>query len=336
MKRVNFFLIAAFVAASAMLFVSCDKEEDELDNPSISVTAKVGDKSKVPVVSNGSVQDEPGTMVTLDIVYTMGKDPLTKVKLTSKIGDRTQATVLDSTLNEGMFNPGAKEPVSFTYVTSISNEDEVLTLTATDKKNRETPFTLTIRFKESDPEEGDEDDEYDYFISAATTFGAQKNATYPSFYNLTVGKTMMLSDAKLNQKQVDLAFFFRNADQKASVGCPADDVAGDISFGNTKMNTWTAANRNTVNFINYEYNPDFPPSDGFWLEFTTIFEGSTALPTKQVDLSNPRVVEGVQYNDMIFFKKGDIIGAFIVDAVPSNDGGFFKVRFISRELKEID
>ena len=318
MKRLSFFVMAAVIAAGSM-FVSCSS--DEVEDPTVEVKATYGSKNNESINPvGGVVEDEIGTIVTFKITFTMGSEKLSEVHIKSTIENKT-FNVLDSVgLADGIFNLKGGKAIEFTYVTNVGKMQELLSFQTIDKKKNEANFSLTIKALEPEPEEGEEDDEYDYFISASTSFGAQRNATYDSFYSLSNGKQMNIATARANQGLVDFAFFY-DTDEKAGVGCPKDDLAGNISYGTTKINTFSP--RNEIFFVQREYNSNFPPSDGWWTEFTPLLE------TEEASYN----VNNLKKDDLVFFKKGTTIGAFIVERVPTSNTDYFTVKFVSREKK---
>jgi len=312
MKKVNSFLIAAFVAASALLVTSCSDDDDEDDSPSIEVKATYGDQNGIKVPADGSITALEGTVVTLDITYTMGVSRLTNVKLKSKVGNRSSTTVLDSTLNEGI-SLGAKQPIKFQYRTTIGNDNEELTLEAVDRKPRTSTFVLTLTRQEPTVVGGG--DKLAYY-PVTIDFGCQGHATNPSFYSITNAKGMMLSEARTNSANVDFVFYHES---NVKVGCPSDSEAANVSFGSSKL----SAILSTKNTVNFSEALDLPSEDdltvAWWDE-----QVSAALTATNVVLTTP--------NKVYFYKKGSTVGAFVVETIsPTDRKAGVKVKFIVKQ-----
>jgi len=320
MKRLNVILIAAFVAASAML-VSCGEDTEE-DNPQVKIVASYmganGSPASVTKVNEDfEITGPQGSLVTLNITYSPGANKLANVNLRATGGAWTNAVLLDSTLNTGMFS-GKEDIVLPPFTTSIGSDDIVLTLGATDNKNtpRATEVKITIKQEEPEAVAGDPEDEFEYFVNAVyTEFGAQRHATAPSFYNVANATAMNLGTARQNASFIDFVFYYHDV-AGASVGCTADNET-TTTFG---YNIASLTPKRTTNFYKLEnhYTSAANIKDAWW-------------NAGAEELGNDTKANGLKVNDVVFFKVGNSIGAFIVEQAPANNAGTFRVKFIERK-----
>ena len=321
MKRVNFFLIAAFVAASAMLFVSCDKEEDELDNPTIAITAKVGGSPYT--IANDKIIGEQGLMVELNVVYTMGKNRLDSVQLKTRFGNSTTDLVA---LSEKLSFSEGRNEYPFSYLTNIGNDKELLTIEAVDVRGRITKKSLTIEVEEEeeiviDPEKG-----YCYTVSPVFQLGAQGHTTLGSFYSVQQGKVYTIRAAMDASSIVDFAYFNSGG---AVIYSPkaASDEKLTYSSSNSSLNPekWTGKKNSTKFVIVPDVSAATDPDPNDWREdwWDDAMGALTDGPAdKTATLST---------NSVVAFKtEGGAEGAFIVTAIQAGTIGSLSLKLIAR------
>ena len=336
MKKIHLFIIVLIVAVSW----GCEMEPDEFDNPTISVTVIYGSKNE-PISSGTIIEDQKGTMVGFVIVYNMGADQLTNVQLLSKIGNRSQTVALDSTLNEGLFNKGAKEPVRFRYDTNIGNDDEVLTVKATDRKDRETRFSITIKAlppeqhepNPNDPnnppnpnDPPDTDKIYVYTLSPVTQFGGQSHTTMGSFYSVSDGKIYTIRAASQSSDYIDFVYYVNTAaNGGATIYSPAQAATENLRYSSTAtLNPASWSTKNQTRFTPVlGVNATADPNTWFkeWWEETM----------DTLDSADSKLKTGTLVNNSVyaFRTRTNEYGAFIVTANPGNADGTLSVRFVN-------
>ena len=316
MKRLNFLLLASLFAFSVCFF-SCT--DDETDNPSITVTARWGSDSKL-IDSDDEIRGDQGLMVTLDVVYEMGKNKLSSVQLLSRVEGRSEVTALDSTFAGGFFG-GSKE-FQFQYQTNIGKENEELTITGTDSKDRITSITITIKVKEEEivipPGE-----EYVYVLSPVTQLGAQAHTTLGSFYSFGLGKVFTLRAASESSRDVDFAYWV--GPEMFSPAQAAADAKKYSSTNNT-INPASWAYKNATKFAEVSGVQATADPNGWYKEWWDDATDDLANGADKITLSN---------NSVIAFKtsKGEQ-GAFIVTAIGSGTTGTISIKIIERKEKE--
>jgi hypothetical protein len=307
MKKVSFLMIAAFVAVCSM-FVSCT-EDPENPEPSINVSATYADQNNMPQIDGATITATEGMVATFKITFNMGVEKLKEVHMKSSLGGKT-FNVLDSVgLDKGLFNTGAKK-IDFTYITNFGIEDEVLTFSAIDVASPAvtTTFTLTLKSTDPTPVGG-------FIIKEAILMGGQKNATNGSFYSVAHGKVLTIGAATSQQADVDLAYFYGTANQ-ATIAAPADTDAQTISYGKTKMSSWSTKNK-TVFFL--VENADGTKPAEWWDEN---IENATEL-TKAAKLSKGNVI--------VYKTAKGTKGAFVVGDIATGETGSIKINLIEKE-----
>ena len=310
MKRVSVVLIAAFVAASAML-VSCGEDTEE-DNPQIEVRIGGG----APVSNGDEFEEEVGTMLSISIKFTMGKNPLANVKMYSKFGARPEALVLDSVLNSGIFSKGSKDDIDFTYPTNIGLDNEVLRFEAEDSKGRLNSFTLTLKPKA--PELPPAGPDPVYFAGGVTTFGAQAHATMGSFYSVNEGKVYLIAGAKASANLIDFAYYHISG---AFLAGP-NDAGTNYGSGASNLGTWSK--KNVTRFKKLKGGATISNANLVNIEKD---EWDDAMG--EVGAADPKT-EALAQNDVYVFKtEGGKEGAFIVTNITGTTSGTLSIRFIS-------
>lgn len=231
MKRINLVLISLAIALSGF-FTSCtddDGEDTTFDKPSIDVMLDGQD------VTGSVIEKEEGTALSFEVKFTMGvaEDKLVKVKITSTIGGKSFA-VLDSALNEGLFNAGDKEFI-YTYKTSVGSAEEKITFYTEDKKARNIEESVTIKSKAvSTPG--------DFVTREAILMGSYANATLGSAYSVDLNKVLSLSAGFSQQSAVDM-FYFYGSTNKATLSAPSNaDLTQVFTNATTGLAKWTTKN----------------------------------------------------------------------------------------------
>jgi len=245
MKRVNLFFIAAFVAASSMLVVSCEDDDDPDNAPTIKVMAKVGNGNQVIYTENTELTNDEGTSLCFDVTVTMGKS---KVNLITVASNRFNKPLVDidksSWLSASIdtWTMSTDEADYGEYCTSVGNDNEILTFQATDKKNRVAEIKITLT-KRKPADQGGTSGEISYYLVPGS-FGCQGHLTNPSFYSVTNGSAMMLSGAKNNPANVDFVFYNKSG---VKVGCPSGEVK-DVAFSGSSTIATLLTIKNSLKF----------------------------------------------------------------------------------------
>jgi len=335
MKRVNSFLIAAFVAASALMVASCDSDDDEADNPQVNVKI-TGGKSTVTIDTStgdtgaGEVAGDQGTMLVFDVVYTMGANRLKEVKLESKVGSRSAFIVLDSVLNDGVFSVGQKE-VKFRYDTNIGLEEEVLTLTAIDKKERKKTLNITIKTTLPDAITPPADDDFEFIKYGVTELGAQKNPNLGSFYNVEMGKTYLLKAGKEASRDVDFGCFF-NTGNSASIGS-TKYLKANVKYSSTDNDVSKWGTANDTRFVQVSGTPAVATHDNIKSIWDENFEALPATAFKG-DVTTVEYANNLVKDNVVAFKTvGNKVGLIVITAAPANDAGSLKFYIIEKKAK---
>jgi len=322
MKRINLFMMAAIVAASAM-FVSCEKDEDEILDPSVSVKATYGAQSEKSLLDGEEITADLGTIVTFKITFNMGSNKLKEVHMKSTIGSKV-FNVLDSVgLDKGLFNTGAKS-IDFTYQTNVGLEEEKLTFQTIDTKDREDVFTVVIKKPAPPtPKPGES-----YVVRTVVLLGGQSNATLGSFYSVSLGKVMTVGAATSQQGDVDFAYYY-GATNKATIAAPANAQAQTMSYGTTKMSSWNTKNNTgffkSTNVKDVDDEELFDAVDLFWADGIGTVDATPSDDGECKSHANDLAV-----GDLVFYKARAIKGAFIVEKITGTSASG------SIELKLID
>ena len=322
MKRVNLFLVAAFVAASAMFF-GCGEETEE-DNPKIDVRVTYGNVNKAVVEEDETIEQDQGTMLVFDIAFTMGKSALTNVKMYSKIGSRARTLVLDSVLNEGLINLGSKVPINFQYVTYVGLEEEELTFEAVDKKPRTSTFSFNLKQKtvELPPAVADPI----YFAEGVITLGGNAHTSMGSFYSVSLGKVYLLSGAKVVQNDIDFAYYHQTAPSGNYISGPND--AG-TNYGTTANNLSTWSKKKITSFAKVMSGATVNSSTSL----VNIDKEEWGDAMAEVDLpAASKKTDALANGDVYAFKTegaSGTKGAFVVTNMTGTAAGTISIRFIT-------
>ena len=324
MKKLSFFVMAAVIVAASSMFVSCS--DDEVEDPTVSVKATYGANNNVTISPIGGViEDELGTIVTFNIEFTMGSNKIDEIHIKSTIGGKT-FSVLDSVeLTKGMFNLKGGKIVEYKYVTNVGIQEETLKFSTLDTKGNGAEFSLTIKMTDP-PEPPIIDDDYYYQVSKGVTLlGAQKNASSGSFYSVAYGKVLTVGAATSQPGDVDFAFYY-GATNQATIAAPSNTQAQTISYGATKMSSWSTKNDTKFYFIDFGLGEksDIDPYglESFWTDIMGSLDGSTDIDSHANQLKK---------DDLVAFKtKAGKKGVFVVDKVTTGDTGSIEIKFIDR------
>jgi len=314
MKRLNFLLLASFFAFS-VCFISCS--DDETDNPSITVTARWDGNQRL-IVSDDEITGDQGVWVTFDVVYEMGKNKLKSVQLFSEVVGKSKVTALDSAFAEGLFG-GSKE-FKFQYQTNIGKENEVLTITGTDSKDRITSISITIKVEEEEVVIPPGED-YVYVVSPVTQLGGQAHLTLGSFYSFGMGKVYTIRAAKESSSDVDFAYWVG-----PTMYSPARAANEGLKYSsNADLNPDKWTRRNATKFAEVSILNASPDPNNWYPEW---WEDATK------DLVNGYDKIDLSVNSIIAFKtvNGEQ-GAFIVTAIGSGTAGTISIKIIERKEK---
>lgn len=229
MKRLSLVLISLSLAVSG-LFTSCEEDTDtSFDKPTIEVLL---DGSAV----TGDIQKPEGTALNFEVKFSMGaaEDKLTKIRITSTIGGKT-FNVVDSVLDQGIFNSGDEEFV-YTYKTSVGTSEEKISFYTEDTKSRTQEEVVTIKPQTVAPVG-------EFVVREAILMGSYANATLGSCYSFDLNKVLTLSAGFSQQSAVDL-FYFYGSTNKATLSAPSNtaDLGQVFTNATTGIAKWTTKN----------------------------------------------------------------------------------------------
>jgi len=317
MKRVNLFFIAAFVAASSMLVVSCG--DDEVEGPKVTITYKLssenqgGTTTEHSTAPGGEIEAPEGDDIKFSIKFAMGTNKLRNVLIESQLdGSQNVYTVLKvEDMDKGWFNLKGGKALDTIFYTNVGKTKETFKFSTLDSKGNGDEFTLSVKAKTVTPPTPPATENNSYVKKSATTFGVQKNAEYPSFYSVSLGKTMNVGTASANKGSVNLAFFYKSPN--AGVGCPTGTTTGGIQYGTITTSGWSTSPAATFGTVSSASTLN----DAWWKS------GEDAIGTD-------KEVTALTVNDAVFFKVGTVTYAFIVVSIPTADTGTIIVQFIDR------
>jgi len=292
--------------------------------PKIEVIARFGLPSVNHVIwtTNAAITEDQGTIIGFDVVITMGKSKLKEIEFRSKFegeaGDRLIAkpeirTGLIGKMREWKLSEEPTESGGGIFYTSVGNKKERLTFRGIDTKDRITTLEIEISVKVPKVIEPDDPEALVYYL-VSTQFGCQNNASNPNFYSIFNQQAMNVTTARNNQGIVDFAFYNSVG---VKVGSPANTEAANISFGTTKMSSFTT--KNVVNFFNAGALPTGDLLEDWWDENLGKVASETNAP--------------IVLNNVVFFKKANPArsGAFIVKEVGTGNAAAVRVEFIVKQ-----
>jgi len=326
MKRVNFFLVAALVVASAMLFVSCSDDDDPMP-PDVSVKYVL---SSAPGTTNtayinGEIEAEEGEIIDFTITFTQGSNKLRDVLITSLIDNKT-FQVLDTTgLDKGFLNLKGGKFLEWPYTTNVGKKQEKLTFLTRDSKENEAVFTLTIKAPEPpEPEPGDQ-----FIFRSIVLLGGQTNATAGSFYSVNLGKVLTVGAATSQSSYVDFAYYY-GSNNKATIAAPGNSDAQTISYGSTRMSSWS-----TKNVTRFFKSTKLSVTDLEELNDALNSLWEDGMGTVDSEPSDAGACKShaneLAANELVFFKTaGGIKGAFVVEKVTGTQSGSIEITLIEK------
>lgn len=233
MKRLSLILLSVAIAVSGV-FTSCTEDTDTgFDDPSVEVLYSSTGSSDVPVQDGDTIKKAEGTNLSFDVKFTTGDagDKLTKVKITSKISGKTY-NIVDSLLDEGLFNSGAKT-FTYSYETSVGSAVEEIVFSIIDKKDREGSAVVYVKPTVVTPAGSVKTTE-------AIIMGSYANALYNSCYSLTLNKTVSLQGGFSQPAEIDLLYYF-GATNKSTLAAPSnaslEQVYTNATYGIAKWST---------------------------------------------------------------------------------------------------
>lgn len=241
-------MMAACIAASTMFF-SCT--DTEVEDPLVSVKATYGANNAVPISPvGGVVEADLGTIVTFDVTFTMGSNKIDEIHIKSKIGDKTFHVLDTVELTKGLFNSKGGKSVEWKYVTNVGFEEETLTFSTIDTKKNSAEFSLKIKKPDPiDPNDLEPDEDgYVYISQSVILLGGQNNASAGSFYSVGLGKIMTIGAANSSRGDVDFAYYVGAAKNLATIAAPANTDVGTISYGSTKIQSWSSSEKKNTQF----------------------------------------------------------------------------------------
>lgn len=301
MKRINLVLISLAIAVSGF-FTSCTDDGDEdttFDKPSIDVMLDGAD------VTGTTIEKEEGTALSFEVKFTMGvaEDKLVKVKITSTIGGKSFA-VLDSALNDGLFNAGDKEFI-YTYKTSVGSAEEKISFYTEDKKARSIEESVTIKSKAvSTPG--------DFVSREAILMGSYANATLGSAYSVDLNKVLSLSAGFSQQSAVDM-FYYYGVTNKATLSAPIDaDLTKVFTNATNGLAKWST--KNATKFAKVTSITDFAA--------LTTAQFDAAVATMGTEIKANGLAAG---NILAFETVGGKKGLIKIDQITEGSNGSIKI-----------
>jgi len=308
MKKLSYLLFAVLFIMANNVFVSCTDDENALE-PTVSVKATYAAKSNEVIYNGDVLEADEGMIITFKITYSMGTNKLKEVRMSSEI-DGKNRPVLDSLdLDKGIFNKGAKS-IDFTWETNFGKSDEKIKFYAVDTKGLECELNVTIKSKVYIPE----DPEDEFRTLPITLLGGQQNATAGSFYSVSLGKVFTVSTATNDPGIIDFAYFHGDLN-KATIAAPDDSDAQTISYGSTKMSSWSITNSTKFHVLS---GVDGSKPANWWND--NIDKATTN--TKASQLAAGQVV--------IFKTQRGTKGAFVVDEISGTKSGYIKILLIEK------
>jgi len=219
MKKLNYLLMGLFVA-SAFTFTSCSSDDENATGPSMQISLSSDGGQNYDPVTTSEVAVEMGSVMKFKVDFIMGSEKLEKATITVKEGTGAESTKPIEIKN--------KE--EFTYISdskTMGSAIIVLTLSIEDKDGNKEAFTITIN-----PLKGIK-------TSVAHLVGADKNATYGSFYSLSEDKVYKVTEAGTDSPKIDLVYFYGTTN-KATLGAPSDSDTQTMFDGAIK--NWKTKN----------------------------------------------------------------------------------------------
>jgi hypothetical protein len=241
MKRINLALISLLVAVSGF-FTSCSSDDDNAFNePTVDVMYTAAGGSSVTANDNDTIKKAEGTSLAFDVKFTMGDagDKLTKITITSEISNKVY-TIVDSTLNDGLFNSGDKT-LTYKYNTTVGSATEKIVFSTLDKQNRKGEAIIYVK---------------PATVAAAGSVKTTENiimgsygtsSEYGSCFSLELNKAVKLSGGFDQQAMIDLLYFYGSSNE-ASLAAPSSSDAA-IVYNSTTIGLAKWSTRNDTKLL---------------------------------------------------------------------------------------
>jgi len=292
MKRVNSFLIAAFVAASSMFIVSCGS--DDVEDPDVTVKVTSSDKPTITenVGANAEVVRDEGVDIKFDIDFTQGTNKMSSISITSTVDGIGTFAVWDTTkMQGGILNWKGGKEFDKTIKTTVGKVKETFEFKMVDAKGNPSSFTLSVHptLPAVVPTPGS------YITSVVTLYGQGSNAG-GSFYSTTLGRVLKqkeAEDANVKTKAVDFIYYYTEA-KGAVLSSPNSEGAKAIfskwGTSSDRATKFTLTGITSVplfngNVVNDAWWTAVAENAGTWItgaEMTQLINGNVyALQTKE-------------------------------------------------------
>ncbi len=227
MKRISLVLVSVAIAVSGFFSSCTDDTDTTFDKPTIDV---VLDGSAV----TGTIEKAEGAALNFEIKFSMGaaEDKLTRIKITSEIGGKA-FTVVDSVLNEGLFNTGDKFVV-YSYKTSVGSTQEILTFYTEDKQSRTQEEVITIKPTSTTPVGS-------VRTTEAVIMGSY-NSKLESCYSLSINKPVSLQGGFSQPASIDLLYFYGASNEATLAGPVNADLEAVYTSATIGIKKWSVRN----------------------------------------------------------------------------------------------
>jgi len=319
MKRVNSFLIAAFVAASALMVASCS-DDDEVDDPAIAVKVTYSSAPTITetISANAVVTKDEGIGVKFDINFKQGTNKMSDIHISTTIDGIGTYAVWDTTGMEGgpLNFKGGKE-FDKTISTTVGKATETFKFEMVDKRGNPSSFTLTVKPTEvtTPPAPGS------YNTSSVKLYGQGSNLG-GSFYAYKMGRDIKISEANSQKGSIDFIFYNGSGTGETGLVISSPDKA-------TAFSAWgkNGANENSTKFQKVTgASPSKENADSWWDEWDAY--SSDLDLDKAIDL---------KVGEAYFFKNttkpantGSKKLAFIVKSVTAGNAGTVELTIIEK------
>jgi len=302
MKRVNLFFIAAFVAASSMLIVSCG--DDPVDDPEVTVKVKYSDgQYDDNLGTNAEVVKDKGIDVTFSINFKQGTNKMSEIHITSTIQDIGTFAVWDTTkMQGGILNLKGGKVFDKTIKTTVGAVTEKFEFTMIDTKDNPYSFILTVVPSHIKNPPTTPVLPGSYSSSTVKLYGQSSNAGGSS-YSLKLGRDVKLDEARSQPQTIDFMYYYGTTN-KATISSPKDGQITDIF---SSVSGWTKRNDTKFAQVTLPTGTSVPSNEQHDTWWSSIPAEADILLTKAADL---------KVNDVYAFKvEGDSkIRVFVVTA----------------------
>ena len=218
MKRVSYFILAAFFAVSSASFVSCTDDED-VEPASIKFDNVTNDV--VTLAAGASTYTVNATITSVE--------NLKSVKISKTVGSVTNQVGTEIT--------SFPEKTSYHLTKEIDGITENCKITVTVNNGTETARALTINYTAGEAPAGDID------TWANKKLGSLAHGTTAGSSCASIdGTVYLLADAKTNSNKIDIIYFNGN-EFKQSIAAPSNSAVQGLSSASTSnVSTWATKN----------------------------------------------------------------------------------------------